>query len=93
MDCVYDDLTGEKYFDLFEIIVLLNDLDKYRNVNAEKYWDLKMEYDKLKKLYDELLEFYDIHQDIVHPILQVLRKYDIDSASKLDRILFNRKFY
>lgn len=56
------------------------------NLTGERYSGNKKTCDLLNILNDRA----DHKQELLDPFLQVMRKYEIDSIGKLDRILFER---
>lgn len=83
-DLIYDDLTGKGHkVNPVEMVDLLNSVNERADRNAEKCYKMMEDNYRILRMIlvlSEKLEDYD----------KVMRKYEINSVEKLDRILFER---
>lgn len=79
---IIDNVTGEQYQAVVddEFLKLINDINRRADRNAEL-----LDMDKM-----ELKQLNEIYLHTVKRVNKLLKKYEIDSLEKLDRILFER---
>lgn len=100
LKCIVDTANGSRYSGDRSVCILLNQINNKADDNMEKYHEVVMQsarcvYEKamIKKMSAEAQEIAieTLRENI--EIWKILKKYNIDSLEKLDRVLFNERVY
>lgn len=92
---VIDNLTGNEYHCLIDddLLKLLNELDNEINTYHQGNLLLKKAMDKLSKESEKIELERNIYESFGNDVLKILRKYEINSLEKLDRILMEQRVW
>lgn len=97
-DRLYDSNTNEYYQpnhapDWYGICGLLNELNNEIDTYHQGNILLKKAMDKLSKEFEKIELERDVYESFGNDVLKILRKYEINSLEKLDRVLMEQRVW
>ena len=92
---VIDNLTNNEYHCLIddELLELLNELDNEINTYHQGNLLLKKAMDELSKEFEKIELERNVYESFCNDVLKILRKYEINSLEKLDRVLMEQRVW
>ena len=92
---VIDNLTNNEYHCLIDddLLKLLNELDNEINTYHQGNLLLKKAMDELSEEFEKIELERDVYESFGNDVLKILRKYEINSLEKLDRILMEQRVW